>query len=277
MRPSFSLIRFRSLRAVVCAFFAASTVLVMTSARAEAQVARSDGGAKTDAQPKVLVLFTVEGELDHYLFAQQALRWIATHAVAAGYRYTASNDWNLLSDAGLKDVQLVMWLNDQPHLPAQREAFRRFIERGGAWMGFHVAGFIKADEPWPWYRNDFLAAGFRGNNWPSLPARINVDDPTHPAVKGVPATFVSPITEWYSWKPSPRENPKVKVLLTLDPSNFPLGVKNMINGGDVPVAWANTHYRMVYINYGHGDRIFTSPVLTSVLDNGVRWLLARKP
>lgn len=30
--------------------------------------------------------------------------------------------------------------------------------------------------------------------------------------------------------------------MTLDTSNFPLGVKNTLNGGDVPVAWINTKY-----------------------------------
>jgi type 1 glutamine amidotransferase len=95
-------------------------------------------------------------------------------------------------------------------------------------------------------------------------------------LKNVPATFVSPINEWYSWKPSPRDNPKIKVLLTLDKSNFPLGVKNTINGGDVPVAWTNRDFRMVYLNYGHGDRIYASPVFPTMIDNTVRWLLAIK-
>ncbi|HEY0705288.1 MAG TPA: ThuA domain-containing protein, partial [Polyangia bacterium] len=211
----------------------------------------------------------------HYLFATQTMRWLAANAPLGGYTFSATSDWELHSDAGLKDVALVVWLNDQPHHERQRDAFRRYAERGGAWLGFHASGFIKADEPWPWYRNEFLAAGFRGNNWPSLPARLNVDDPTHPLLKGVPATFVSPINEWYSWKPTPRESPHVKVLLTLDQTNFPLGVKNTINGGDVPVAWTNTRFRMVYLNYGHGDRIYTSPVLATMMDNTVRWLLAR--
>ena len=91
-------------------------------------------------------------------------------------------------------------------------------------------------------------------------------------MKDVPPTFVAPINEWYAWNPSPRTNPNVKVLLTLDQSNFPLGVKNMLNGGDVPVAWTNTHYRMLYLNYGHGDRNFTSPELATMIDNSLRWL-----
>jgi uncharacterized protein len=66
----------------------------------------------------------------------------------------------------------------------------------------------------------------------------------------------------------------MKVLLTLDDSNFPLGVKNTLNGGDIPVAWMNTKYRMVYLNYGHGDRIYSTPILPTMIDNSVRFLLA---
>ncbi|HMF60248.1 MAG TPA: ThuA domain-containing protein [Vicinamibacterales bacterium] len=230
------------------------------------------------AQPprrKVLAFFTTGGETDHYLFAQDAMRRLGTNAATRGYSFAATSDWDALSDAGLKDVGLVIWLNDQPHTAAQRDAFRRYMDGGGAWLGFHISGF--SSNAWPWYRNDFLGGGgFVASNWPSLPGRVNVDDPGHPAVKNMPATFVAPINEWYSWNPSPRLNPDIKVLLTLDKSNFPMGVKNMLNGGDIPVAWTNTKYRMVYLNYGHGDRIYTSPILTTMIDNSLAWLLGAK-
>ena len=51
-------------------------------------------------------------------------------------------------------------------------------------------------------------------------------------------------------------------------------VKNTLNGGDVPVAWINTKYRMVYVNYGHGDRIYSAQPLPTMIDNILRWLLS---
>jgi type 1 glutamine amidotransferase len=221
--------------------------------------------------PKVLAFFTAGGEIDHYFFAQQAMRAIAAGANTGGYTFAATSDWDALSDTGLRDVRVVIWLNDMPHTPAQRQAFERYIGGGGAWLGFHVSGF--GSNAWPWF-TEFMGGGrFTASNWPSLPARVNVDDVEHPIVKGVPATFVAPINEWYSWTPSPRANPDVKVLLTLDASNFPLGVKNTLNGGDIPVAWINQKYRMVYLNYGHGDRIYSSPTLPTMIDNSLRFLL----
>ena len=227
--------------------------------------------APQPARPKVLAFFTPGGELDHVLFAQQAMRAFGAGADAGGYVFTATSDWDALSETTLRDVRIVIWLNDMPHTPAQRAAFEQYMQRGGRWLGFHVSGF--GSSAWPWF-TDFMGGGrFSASNWPSLPARVNADDPAHPVLKGVPATFVAPINEWYAWTPSPRANPDVKVLLTLDASNFPLGVKNTLNGGDIPVAWINSKYRMVYLNYGHGDRIYSTPILPAMIDNSLRFLL----
>ncbi len=226
----------------------------------------------TDApRPKVLAFFTVGGELNHVLFAQQAMRALGAAAADGSYTFTASGDWDTLNDAMLADVRVVIWLNDMPHTPARRQAFERYMTRGGAWLGFHISGF--GTNACPWF-TEFMGGGrFSASNWPALPARVNVDDVAHPIAKGVPASFVAPINEWYAWNPSPRRNPDIKVLLTLDASNFPLGVKNTLNGGDVPVAWINNKYRMVYLNFGHGDRIFSTPTLPAIIDNSVRFLL----
>ena len=225
----------------------------------------------TAARPKVLAFFTSGGELDHVLFAQQAMRAFVA-AEAGGYAFAATSDWDALNEANLRDVRVVIWLNDMPRTAAQRLAFERYMESGGGWLGFHISGF--GSNAWPWF-TAFMGGGrFSASNWPALPARVNADDPTHPILKGLPATFVAPINEWYSWTPSPRANPDVKVLLTLDASNFPLGVKNTLNGGDIPVAWINTRYRMVYVNYGHGDQIYSTPQLPTMTDNSLRWLLS---
>jgi uncharacterized protein len=50
-------------------------------------------------------------------------------------------------------------------------------------------------------------------------------------------------------------------------------VKNILTGGDIPVARINSKYRMVYLNCGHGDRIYSTPVLPMMIDNSLRFLL----
>jgi type 1 glutamine amidotransferase len=84
--------------------------------------------------------------------------------------------------------------------------------------------------------------------------------------------ILSPANEWYSWKPSPRLNKDVKVLLTLAPSNYPLGLKDVLIGGDVPVMWTNTRYRMLYMNMGHGDKIFSSDLQNHLFEDAILWV-----
>jgi YVTN family beta-propeller protein len=68
----------------------------------------------------------------------------------------------------------------------------------------------------------------------------------------------------------------VQVLVTLDPANYPLGLKDVVTSGDLPVVWTNKKYKMVYMNMGHGDRIFTSPTQNKLIENATLWL-ASKP
>jgi type 1 glutamine amidotransferase len=118
-------------------------------------------------------------------------------------------------------------------------------------------------------------AVFYGNNWPPLPALLDVDDLSSPVTRRGPPHFMSPANEWYSWKPSPRANPSVKVLVTLARSNYPIGLKDTIEGGDVPVVWSNTRYRMIYMNMGHGDKIFDFAEQNRMFADAFESLLSR--
>jgi type 1 glutamine amidotransferase len=113
---------------------------------------------------------------------------------------------------------------------------------------------------------------FYTNNWPPLPAKLTVDDRTHPVTSQLPSSYAAPANEWYLWKPSPRSNKNVHVLATLDPSNYPIGVKDVITGGDLPVVWTNTKYRMIYMNMGHGEKIYSNATQNMLFANAILWL-----
>jgi type 1 glutamine amidotransferase len=148
------------------------------------------------------------------------------------------------------------------------------MENGGGWYGFHVAAYNDKDTKWPWFL-DFLGGGvFYRNNWPPMPAKLIIDDPEHPVTKGLPIAFTSPINEWYQWKPSPRERKNIKVLVTLSPDNYPLGLKDIIPDGDLPVVWTNTDYRMIYLNMGHGTGIFSDASQNKLIIAALRWVVA---
>jgi uncharacterized protein len=223
---------------------------------------------------RVLAFYSTHVEQDHVDFAVQAIAFYQSMAERDHFEFQATSNWDDMNPTFLKRYQVVLWLDDFPSTPAQRKAFEDYMGHGGAWMGFHIAGWMKSRATWPWFA-DFLGTMFSGNSWPPLPATLTIDDPTHPALKGLSASFESPDNEWYSWQPSPRSNPNIKVLITLALSNYPLGFKATLGGGDVPVAWTNTKYKMIYTNMGHGGKILTDPTQNLFFENALLWLGGR--
>ena len=147
------------------------------------------------------------------------------------------------------------------------------MENGGGWLGFHSAAYNDRNTNWPWFV-DFLGGGvFHYNNWPPQPVKLDVDNNSHPVTRNLPSSFIAPESEWYAWKPSPRLNPNIEVLVTLSPDNFPLGIKDVMNWGDIPVVWTNRKYRMLYLNMGHGDDEFTDATQKLLFVNSFRWVV----
>ena len=221
---------------------------------------------------KALAFYSATTEPDHVQFAHDAVTFLTDRAASEHFSLDITTNWEDLNDARLKPYQLVIWLNESPSEPEQRHAFERFMEHGGAWLGFHAAGYNDKDTNWPWYVDFLGGTVFETNSWPPLPAQLVIDDRNHPVAAGLPPDFEAPSNEWYIWKPNPRLNQNVEVLATLTPSNYPIGFKDVLTRGDLPVVWTNTKYKMLYINMGHGDKIFTSPIQNRLIDNAVRWL-----
>jgi len=221
---------------------------------------------------RVLAFYNMKVEPDHIAFAQNAIGFFKGLGTKDKFEFTATTDWNRLNDEELKNVDVVVWLNDFPQTAEQKATFERFEEHGGGWLGCHVAGYNDEYTKWPWYVNFLGGAVFYTNNWPPMPADLTVDNQAHPVTKGLPAKYHSPANEFYMWKPSPRLNKDVQVLVTLDPANYPLGKKDLLTEGDIPVVWTNTKYRMLYVNMGHGDKIFDSDIQNRLYENAILWL-----
>lgn len=234
----------------------------------------ASASAQPAPQPRVLLFFSLNVEADHMLFATDALRFFAEVGDRNNFRVEATSNWSDLNDENLKQYKLVVWLNGSPP-GTQQQAFQRYMEGGGTWLGFHVSAYTDRNSRWQWFKEFIGGASFGVNNWPPLPAKVIVDDQESPVTRGIPKTFVAPVNEWYSWRPSPRHDKNIHVLLTLDPAQFPLGIKGLITDKDtdVPVVWTNTRFKMLYMNMGHGDKIFTTPTQNELIENGILWLL----
>lgn len=231
---------------------------------------------------KVIAFYTAKNDQAHISFVHEANRWFPKIAAQYGFTYDSTNNWNNLNTAFLAKYQVVLFLDTRPEQDSQRVAFRKYMENGGAWMGFHFAGFALSPsaypQNWSWYHNDFIGAGqYRGNTWRPTPAVLRVEDNQHPITKRLPATFTSSPNEWYSWEKDLRKNPAIRILLSIDSSSFPLGTgpkqHEIWHSGYYPVVWTNTQYRMVYVNMGHNDIDYyngTNKELSFQFDNEVQ-------
>lgn len=213
---------------------------------------------------KVLAFYTTlkGGDQAHSSFVREANEWFPKAAKRNGFSYEVTGDWNQLNTANLSHYQVVLFLDTRPEKPEQRAAFQKYMENGGAWMGFHFAAFALTPsaipQNWDWYHNVFLGSGeYKSNTWKPTAAVLRVEDTNSPAAKGLPPTFIAQPNEWYRWSHNLRTNADIKVLLSIDPASYPLGYgpkpHEIWHSGDYPVAWCNKNYRMVYVNMGHND------------------------
>jgi type 1 glutamine amidotransferase len=228
--------------------------------------------AHTQPRFHALAFYSERVEHDHVDFAHQAIKYYTAIAKRDHFDFASTSDWNDLNSANLARYDLVIWLNDQPRTAPQRASFEQYMNQGGGWLGFHIAAYNDSQTRWPWFVSFLGGSVFYGNEWPPLPADLIVEDKSHPIARHLPGKFLSPSNEWYAWQPSPRLDKNVKVLLSLSPSNYPIGLKDTLESGDIPVVWANTRFRMLYMNMGHGDRIFTNAKQNNIFRDAIVWL-----
>jgi uncharacterized protein len=218
--------------------------------------------AQKKPQFKVIAFYTERNDLAHISFVHEANKWFPKMATQHNFVYDSTNDWSKLNTEFLTQYQVVLFLDTRPDVPEQREAFKKYMDNGGAWMGFHFAGFAltpsEFPQNWDWYHNEFIGAGqYVSNTWRPTSAILRVEDSNHPAMKDLPTTFKSSPNEWYRWEKDLRNNPDIKILLSIDSTSFPLGTgpkqHEIWHSGYYPVAWTNKKYRMIYTNMGHND------------------------
>lgn len=211
---------------------------------------------------RVLSLHDGEHDQAHISFVAEADRWFTGRAAEYGFRYVSSNNWNMLNHDTLSRYDIIVFLDSRPDSVHQREAFREYMENGGAWMGFHFAAFALSPsaypQNWDWYHNLFLGSGqYASNTWRPTSAVLCVENQTHPVTRNMPETFTASPNEWYRWEKDLRLNQDIDILLSIDSSSFPLGTgpkpHEIWHRGYYPVVWTNRKYRMIYLNMGHND------------------------
>ncbi len=226
---------------------------------------------------KALIYYTENAEEAHVQFSKQGVEFFRKLNYGDGFHLDVTTDFSSLTYEQLAEYSVVIMLDGYPMNPEGRAMFEKYMENGGGWVGFHASAYNDRNTDWPWLVQ-FLGGGvFLCNNWPPQPALLETDKAEHPVTKNLPSEFVAPATEWYQWKPSPRENKDIEVLLSLSQKNYPIGIKDVVNFGDWPVVWTNKNYRMIYLNMGHGDEEFCDATQNLLFVNAFRWIVSRDP
>ena len=211
---------------------------------------------------RVIAFYTGKNDQAHISFVHEANQWFSKVSEKKHFSYESTNDWSRLNAETLSNYQVVIFLNTRPDSPDQRKVFKDYMEKGGAFMGFHFSAFAltSSDYPqnWDWYHEQFIGSGeYDSNTWRPTSAILKVEDRKHPAMKHMPEKFKASPNEWYRWKNDLQKNPNIKILASIDSTSFPLGTgpkpHEIWHSGYYPVVWTNTKYRMIYINMGHND------------------------
>lgn len=226
---------------------------------------------------KVLVLTERGGQ--HGGFTDAGLRWLAAEGAKGNFSITEINNARNITEAYLSQFSLVIQLDFPPYTwPKEAEdAFVKYIEEGrGGWIGFHHAtllGKFDGYPMWQWF-SDFMG-GVRFKNYiaPLANGTLIVEDKQHPVMKDVPASFVVPDDEWYTYDKSPR--PNVHVLANVDESSYTPA--SDIKMGDHPVVWVNESKkaRNVYFQIGHSSKLYETEGFTTMFRNAINWTLER--
>jgi len=227
---------------------------------------------------KVLVLTERGGQ--HGGFTDAGLRWLAAEGAKGNFSITEINNARNITEAYLSQFSLVIQLDFPPYTwPKEAEdAFVKYIEEGrGGWIGFHHAtllGEFDGYPMWQWF-SDFMG-GVRFKNYiaPLANGTLIVEDKQHPVMKDVPASFVVPDDEWYTYDKSPR--PNVHVLANVDESSYTPA--SDIKMGDHPVVWVNESKkaRNVYFQIGHSSKLYETEGFTTMFRNAINWTLESK-
>ncbi|MFJ5036062.1 ThuA domain-containing protein [Streptomyces sp. NPDC088560] len=227
---------------------------------------QAPNGSQTTGSFNVIAFYNGDYDAAHIDFDHEANEWFPQAGSHNGFTYTATTDWSKLNSNNLANYQVVMFLDDYPHSPAQQSAFQKYVSDGGGFIGFHASAFNTDPNDWSWYHNTFLGTGaFQSNSWGPTSETLKIEDSGHAATANLPATIKSSVSEWYSWQKDLRQNPDIDILASMDQSTFPIGTdgNQTWRSGYYPIVWSNRHYKMVYNNFGHNGMNYAANTRTS--------------
>jgi len=224
--------------------------------------------ASLAAQPKRVLYFSHTAGFRHSSIAtaREVLRTLDPQR----WQVTASEDLAIITANRLRDFDAVFFFTsgELAFTDSQKRDLLDFVRNGGGFGATHSASDTLYS--WPEY-GELLGGYFDGHPWTQA-VTLDVEDPTHPVTRGLPASFRL-TDEIYQHRAFDRS--RVRVLLTLDTRtvNLRAGGVNRTDE-DFALAWVRSYGRgrVFYSALGHFDEVFLDPNVQRILRQGLEWI-----
>jgi cytochrome c len=241
-------------------YFALSALLLTVAGIAAAQ----------QQEPRVLVFSRTTGF--RHSSIETGIAAVQKLGRENAFTVEATEDAAAFSERNLKRFRAVVFLNTTGDIldARQQDAFERYIQAGGGWVGIHSAADTEYE--WPWYGR---LAGAYFESHPNNPnvrkGTFRVLDKSHPSTQGLPDRWERE-DEFYNFKAIDRD---IRVLVDIDETSYEGGT----NGARHPMSWYHAYDggRAFYTNMGHTEATFSEPLFLRHLLGGLRYAMGTEP
>lgn len=221
-------------------------------------------GGKRSGNPRVLI-FSKTADFHHDVIPI-ALEAVQKMGKENSFDVDTTTNAEMFNEDSLKNYAAVIFLNTTGDVLnyRQEEAFERYIQAGGGFVGVHSATDTEYD--WGWYGR--LVGGYFNGHPRPQEAKFIIKDKDFPATKFFTDTVWKRTDELYNFK---KLNPDVHVLLTIDETSYEGGT----NGAFHPMSWYHDYDggRAFYTELGHTKESYSEPNYLKHLLGGIQYAI----
>jgi uncharacterized protein len=225
---------------------------------------QSQGIAAFIKKPQKILVFTKTKGFYHKSIPAGAKALMAM-GVEKGIVVDTTSDATRFVYKELKGYDAIVFLSTTGNMldDAQQAEFKRYINKGGGFVGIHAAADAEYD--WPWYNQ--LVGGYFLSHPQQQQATLVVQDATHISTQHLSQQWKR-FDEWYNYKNIQTD---LHVLLTLDETSYTGGK----NGSFHPIAWYHDFDggRAFYSGLGHTDESFAEPLFLQHVWGGILYAM----
>ena len=221
---------------------------------------------KRSGKPKLLVFTKTAGF--HHASIEDGVKAIFKLGQENNFDVDTTSNSAIFNEDSLKKYAAVVFLSTTDNTDVlmtnyEKNAFQRYIEAGGGFVGVHAA--TDAGYHWGWYTR-LVGANFNGHPEQQT-ASLHIVDKDNISTKGLPDPWVRK-DEWYNFK---NLNKDVHVLITIDEKSY----KGGTNGDNHPMAWFHDFDggRAWYTELGHTPESYTDPLFLKHLLGGIKYAM----